>query len=113
MPDPIVSRHTADKMRRHRELQAKSGLTIEAYCKRENLRPSSWWYWRKRLLSKKACANHAVHTPVSFLQLPTQSPETQKIDIMLPNGSRITMSTCCELAFLRQAIRILAPLRPR
>jgi len=113
MPDAIVSRHTADKMRRHQELQRTSGLTIEAYCKRENISPSSWWYWRKRLLSKKNTSNHSVRPPVSFFQLPTQSPETQKFDITLPNGSRITMPVFCDPVFLRQTIRMLASLRPR
>jgi hypothetical protein len=113
MPEPIVSRQTVDKMRRHRELQRRSGLTIEAYCKRENISPSSWWYWRKRLLSKKVFSNHPAHAPVSFFQLPTQSPETQKIDVTLPNGSRITIPVSCDPVFMRQTIRMLAPLQPR
>ena len=113
MPDPIVSRHTVDKMRRHQELQRTSGLTIEAYCKRENISPSSWWYWRKQLLSKKVFSNHSARAPVSFFQLPTQSSETQKFDITLPNGSRITMPVSCDPVLMRQTIRMLAPLRPR
>lgn len=100
-------------MRRHRELQRKSGLTIEAYCKRESINSSSWWYWRKRLLSKKLFANHTAHAPVSFLQLPAQPLDAQKFDLTLPNGARISMPLCCEPVFLRQAIRMLAPLRPR
>ena len=111
MPESNLSSPTADEMRRHRELQAKSGLTIEAYCKRENLRPSSWWYWRKRLLSKRV--SNPVQAAVSFLQVPTPPPETQKIDITLPNGSRITMPVSCDSVIIRRTIRILAPLRPR
>jgi hypothetical protein len=113
MPEPVISQRIADQMRRHRELQRKSGLTIAAYCKRENISPSSWWYWRKRLSSKKVFADHTAHAPVSFLQLPTQAPETQKIDLTQPNGSRITMPVSCDPVFMRRTIRMLAPLRPR
>ena len=113
MPESVVSKQTVEKMFRHRELQRKSGLTIAAYCKRENINLSSWWYWRKRLLSKSLFTNHTVHAPVSFLQLPTQPPDAQKFDLTLPNGARIMMPLYCEPVFLRQAIRMLAPLRPR
>jgi hypothetical protein len=113
MGDSIVSRLTADKMGRHQELQRTSGLTIGAYCKRENISSSSWWYWRKRLLSKKVVSNQSARAPVSFFHLPTQSSETQKIDITLPNGSRIVLPVSCDPVFMRHTIRMLAPLRPR
>jgi hypothetical protein len=113
MPEPVFSRRTADQMRRHRELQRKSGLTIKAYCKRENINPSIWWYWRKRLLSKKLFHNTSIQPPVSFLQLPTQSPDVQKIDLTLPNGARISMPLSCTPDFLRQVVRTLSCLRPR
>lgn len=113
MPESVLSRRTADQMRRHRELQRKSGLTITAYCKRENINPSIWWYWRKRLLSKKLFSNHLAQTPVSFLQLPTQSPDTQKFDLVLPNGARIIMPLSCTPDFLRQVVRTISCLRPR
>ncbi len=113
MPEHTFSKKSVEEIRRHRELQSKSGLTIEAYCKRENISPSSWWYWRKRLLSKKYIANSAARAPVSFLQLPTQPPEAQKFELTLPNGARISMPLSCEPVFLRQTINMLAPLRPR
>jgi hypothetical protein len=113
MPEPIFSRRTADQMRRHQELQRKSGLTIKAYCKRENINPSIWWYWRKRLLSKKHFRNTSTQPPVSFLQLPTQSLDTQKFDLVLPNGARISMPLSCTPDFLRQVVRTLSCLRPR
>ncbi len=101
-------------MRHHQELQRKSGLMIEAYCKRENISSSNWWYWRKRLLSKKISADKSARsTPVSFLQLPTLAPDAQKFDLTLPNGARISMPISCDLAFLRQTIRMLSALRPR
>jgi hypothetical protein len=113
MPEPVFSRSTADQMRRHQELQRKSGLTIKAYCKRANINPSIWWYWRKRLLSKKLFRNTSIQPPVSFLQLPTQSPDTQKFDLVLPNGARISMPLSCQPDFLRQVVRALSFLRPR
>jgi len=112
MPGPVISRRTADQMRRHRELQRTSGLTIQAYCKREHISPSSWWYWRKRL-SKKFLSNHTAQAPISFLQLPTQSTDIQKFELTLPNGAQISMPLSCEPTFLRQVVRSLSFLRPR
>jgi hypothetical protein len=113
MPEPVVSRRTADQMGRHRELQRRSGLTIKAYCKRENISPSNWWYWRKRLLSKKHFSDNHPLAPVSFLHLPAQSPDAQKFDLTLPNGSRISMPLSCTPDYLRQVVRTLSVLRPR
>jgi len=100
-------------MRRHRKLQRRSGLTIVAYCKGEGINPSRWWYWRKRLLSKQRIVNHPADAPVSFLQLPTLSPDAQKFDLTLPNGARISMPLSCPPDFLRQVVRTLSCLRPR
>jgi hypothetical protein len=113
MPEPVFSRRTADQMRRHQELQRKSGLTIKAYCKRENINVWRWWYWRKRLLSRKLDTQQTTQTPVSFLQLPTQSPSVQKIELILPNGARISMPLSCPPDFLRHVVRTLSVLRPR
>jgi hypothetical protein len=113
MPESFYSRRTADQMRRHRELQRKSGLTIKAYCKRENINVWSWWYWRNSLLSRKLDTQQTTQTPVSFLQLPTQSPDVQKFDLTLPNGARISMPLSCPPDFLRQVVRTLSVLRPR
>ncbi len=74
MPESVLSRRTADQMRRHRELQRKSGLTITAYCKRENINPSIWWYWRKRLLSKKLFSNHLLKRLFRFFSCPPSRP---------------------------------------
>ena len=114
MPEQIITHRTAEQMQRHRELQRKSGLTIASYCKREDINLSSWWYWRKRLVSRTNSDKHVTsHAQVSFLQLPTQLPEPQKIDLTLPNGARVSLPLSCEPVFLRQTIRMLSGLRPR
>ncbi len=102
-----------EEIRRHFLTQHTSGLTIAAYCKRENISSSSWWYWRKRLQNAKpVSADHSV-SPVSFLQLPMQALETPKFDCTLPNGVRLILPVSCDMLFLRKTIRMLAPLRPR
>jgi transposase-like protein len=91
--------------------QRKSGLSISAYCQREGIHQNTFYNWRKRLGPvKTGCKSVA---PVSFLQLPSPQPDAQKFDLTLPNGSRLTMPMTCDPSFLRQAIRMLSPLRPR
>jgi hypothetical protein len=98
-------------MRQHRENQRASGLTIEAYCKREKISPSSWWYWRKRLIAQRSSSTPTAVAPVSFLRLSPQIAETAKLEIALPNGARITTVPSCDPDALRRTIRMLSGLR--
>lgn len=100
-------------MLRHRVAQRSSGLTVGAYCKREGISPWSWWYWRKRLLPRSRNSSARAVTPVPFLQLAPKIPETQKMEIALPNGSRITIPPGYDPDFLHKTIRMLSGLRPR
>ena len=109
----MENRRTLEEMRKHRELQRTSGLTIEAYCKREGISPTSWWYWRKRLLTRGS--NISAHTvsPAPFLQLTPKMSEMQKMEIALPNGARITIPLGSDTDWLQKAIRMVSGLRPR
>ena len=104
------TRHTAAEMQRHREIQRRSGLSIEAYCKREKLSPSNWWYWRKRLIREKRTVRNI--SPIPFLHIPPSPPEP-RLELTLPNGSRITVSGSTDPAVVRQYVRLLSGLRPR
>jgi len=112
MSDSARATHTIDEMRAHRQKQRSSGLSIEAYCKREGISPSSWWYWRNRLL-KDARHQQKPVQPVSFLQLATPATVDTRLELTLPNGSRISMPQTCESAVVHQAIELLSRLRPR
>jgi len=40
----------AEQMRQHIEACKASGMYLEEYCKLNQVRPSSHYYWRKKLL---------------------------------------------------------------
>lgn len=66
-------------MRQHIEACKESGLHVEQYCKEQNLRPSAYYYWRKKLDS-----DSQIHTG-SFIEL---QPITTTIcvEIVITNG---------------------------
>jgi transposase-like protein len=97
---------TPEEIRRHLSSQRTSGLSITAYCKRENISQNTFFNWRKR-------HREGAVPLVPFLQLPVQSAEMQKFDLTLPNGSRLALPLPCDPVFLRQTIRMLSGLRPR
>jgi hypothetical protein len=97
---------TPEEIHRHLSSHRTSGLSVSTYCKREGISQNTFFNWRKR-------ERDVPTPPISFFQLPTQSPETQKIDITLPNGSRIIIPVSSDPVFMRQTVRMLAPLRSR
>lgn len=64
-----------------------SGLTQRAYCERENLRMTSFTYWRSRLkLAKQKSPEKPALVPVSVM--PSGIPSSkQMIIVKLSNGS--------------------------
>ena len=104
---------TTEEIQRHLSAQRTSDLSVTAYCKREGIAQNTFFNWRKRLQSKKILRSRPATVPVSFLQMPTQHPDNQRFDLILPNGARLSMPLSCDMMFLRQTVRLLAPLRPR
>lgn len=104
---------TSDEIQRHLSSQRTSGLSITAYCKRENIAQQTFFNWRKRQQNRAKVKTHSSSSPISFLQIPAQPPEARQFDLVLPNGAHLTMPLSCDMMFLRQAVRLLAPLRPR
>ena len=107
---------TKEEVRQHLLSHRTSGLSIAAYCKRENIHQNTFYRWRQKQGGQKTAPKISVvppHPQLQFLHLPTQPPETQKIDITLPNGARLQVPHSCDITMLRQTIRMLASLRPR
>jgi len=60
-----------------------SGLSSSVFCRREDLVPSSFNRWQKRLSSKAS-------TPFVELVAPGSSPESPwTLEVSLPNGVRL------------------------
>lgn len=49
--------------------QSRSGLSLEAFCRREGLCAGSMWNWRKRLAAQKPAACAAEPSAATFVEL--------------------------------------------
>ena len=102
-----------EEIRRHLHSQRSSGLTIAAYCRREGISQNTFFNWRKRFAGDRSLTSAAVPPRVSFLHVGSQPTEGQRFEFSLPNGAGLTAPISCDMDVLRQAVRLLAPLRPR
>ncbi len=75
---------TADEWRRIMKRYEKSGLTIEAFCRREGVPKNSFWNWRRRLRKEQVPAKK------SFVEIVPQKAEPEaplRVEIQFPNGA--------------------------
>jgi len=66
-----------------------SGLTQQAYCDKQGIRPNQLWYWKRRLAPKAdTTPNNSVKQPSAFIPLHVEHPPqaTQGLSVALPNG---------------------------
>jgi len=81
-------------MRQHIESCRASDMTVLAYCKANNLAPSKYYYWQKRLQPKTAVP--------SFKQISPMSLDTMSTVIDFPNGIRISFSGFVNTSILKE-----------
>ena len=104
---------TREEIRQHLTSHRSSGLSIAAYCRRENIHPHTFYNWRNKPSDRKPVLERPDTPPLQFLRLPTQVSVTERIEITLPNGAKLLVPPDYDLMALRQTVRMLAPLRPR
>ena len=95
MQDKKIAR--AAEMRRHIEACKTSGLYVEQYCKEQNLKPSRYYYWRKKLLG-----DSKVNTG-SFIQLQPVS-QSSCVEIVFTNGVKIHFENVVPADYLKQLV---------
>jgi hypothetical protein len=87
----------ADQMLQHIEACKVSGLYVEQYCKEQNLKPATYYYWRKKLQT-----NSQVHTG-SFIELQPITT-TSCVEIVFTNGVRIHFESLVPVNYIKQLI---------
>ena len=87
----------SDQMRQHIEACRESGLAVEQYCKEQNLKPSVYYYWRKKLES-----DSQIHTG-SFIELQPITT-TSCVEIVFTNGVKIHFESLVPVHYLKQLI---------
>ena len=87
----------AEQMRQHIAARQSSGVYVEQYCKEQNLKPSAYYYWRKKLSE-----DPKINT-VSFKQLQPAS-QRSSIEIIFTNGVKIHFGNLVPAAYLKQLV---------
>ena len=91
-----------DKTIRFKELlrlQEDSGLTVKEFCKNEGLKPSTFYYWRKKLGTqsrKKDFISLVVQPPEASI---AQSRKGTDISTVCPSGKETGSDAFFELTY--------------
>lgn len=91
----------------------RSGLSITEFCRREQISQPSFFGWRKRLAPQRAVTrrgrpprrDHDAPTP-RFVQLPPPDwPTTSGVQIALPGGAVVTLSSQASTELIAAVVR--------
>lgn len=85
----------AEMMRMHIAACKESGKTIEDYCKENDLKPSNYYYWRKKL--------SAPQEPGKFVRIAaaiSHSPVT----VIFASGHRMVFETLPSVEYIKQLV---------
>ena len=108
MPENIDQQTTQNKRRfweHHLEQWRQSGLSQLAYCRKHDLKPHRFYYWRRRILKPQP--------DVSFLPvtLPADTPQgSHLLRILMPNGCVLELEGWTEPEQLEHMVNIVAAL---
>jgi hypothetical protein len=82
----------ADTMRLHLSACKSSGLTVEQYCRQNQLKPSYYYYWRKKLQPTEPCRFVSIVAPAS----------ASVFSIIFTTGHRICFEVMPPVDYLKQ-----------
>lgn len=95
--------------RKHVSVQAGSGLSVGAYCRRNGLRGHSFYWWRRELARRDA---EQPPGPVAFVpvtvasQMPV-STEEGRIEIVLAGDRRVRVEGSVDRQMLADVLSVL------
>jgi transposase-like protein len=75
-----------------------SGLSVAAFCATEGVSPNSFFYWKRQL----ATSTRALDAEPCFL--PVRVTPATAVEVALPSGAVVRISSGCDLAFVRSLI---------
>jgi hypothetical protein len=78
--------------------QEASGTSVRTFCEQRGLGVYSFYTWRRRLQKKE---------PVKFALLKTVSVSAPPIELFLPSGERLCISSGADAATLRSVLEAL------
>jgi hypothetical protein len=101
----VSSQQKRSDWEHHLEQWQQSGLSQRAYCRKHQLNPHRFYYWRRRILKPQ--------TQVSFLPvtLPADTPrQPQLVRILMPNGCAMELEGRAEPEQLERLVTVVAAL---
>ena len=91
--------------RRHIKVQADSGVSVGAYCRRHGLPAHGLYWWRRELAFRDA------HKPPAFVPVTVAIPEAREqvnsIEIVLPGQRRVRVMGSVDRQMLRDVLSVL------
>ncbi len=84
-------------MRQHIEACKASGMFVEEYCKLQKLKPSSYYYWRKKLVGG------SKSNTGSFIQL-EPLPSAGCVEVIFTHGVKIHFANLVPADYLKQLV---------
>jgi len=95
------------RWRGHVEEQARSGLTVAAYCAARGLSAPTFYEWRRRLTGKERARPAFVPVEVTSARRPDGTGGSSGVEVLLTGGARLRLERGFDAAVLRSAVAIL------
>ena len=81
---------------------AEAGLSVVAFCQREDVSVASFYYWKRRLDAGRLSGGDAPRLlPVCLTAPPAP------VELLLPGGAVLRLSPGCDLDFVRSLLTTL------
>ncbi len=97
-----ASTSASERWRAHIAAQRRSGLSVRAYCAGRDLKPPTFYEWRRRLAGRPA-----------FLPVHVAAPSAGSgVEILLARGHRLRLARGFDVEVLRDAVAALEEARP-
>jgi hypothetical protein len=91
--------------------QSRSGLGVRAFCDREELKETAFYFWRREIQRRDSQADAKRPAAATFIELvPTPVPVTESrsaIELLLPLDRRVLIRGGFDAALLRQVLAVL------
>lgn len=91
--------------------QRRSGLTVAAFCRQQEVSQAAFYGWRRRLSGERSGRS----TAVSFVPLPLEQagpPRAAEFSLQLPNGVQVTVPRNFDDAALERLLQLAAAVEP-
>jgi hypothetical protein len=85
--DELNPQEKARFWKNHIEASKKNDLSQTEYCRKNNLKPCRFWYWKRRL--RKIAQEKIRFVPLNIAR---KDPAQQIASIITPNGYRIELA---------------------